>query len=928
MESECVGMLFGDNGVLVHAVWENQDPNFDSVVLGMSYLIQIISLSSWTELLSRATSVTDANKQPQQKAALQNSLYFFVFVILANSYILNIIVGVVVAAFDEQQGLKYLTLPQRMYKTLRENIESMRKIPPPPSTRFPKLLALVRWSGFDPILNIVVMLNIGVLLSTYAGQSEQFTNIQFYLNTMFTFVFVVEACLKLLALGVNYFFDLWNNLDCAIVAGSIIEFSIQMASSGQAVTITSVGRAFRILRVFRSVRRIPSLQMMFSTLANSTPAILSIFGVMIMVVFMYSVVGMQFFGHLRYQTNINLNSNFRNFLTGWLAVFRMLTLDHWDLMMSDAATYVGDLCNSNQNGWWYMDPAIGAPQVCGVLNDCGSTITAQVYFFSFYILSAFIFSSVVIAILLDSFRLSSSSSRAVVRPHDLEGYRLAWLKARRAVGESNFYGDHLEKELMSLLVITMFNDNNGLVLNRVDATKHIHPALTSRTRLNLRKIIYELDYMTNRDREQLRKKLRFRAMQASKAALKKSSANASSSTGDAIELRPISETPVGTPSASPLDNAATTFDALNAIDEEVQKKFPLGKYSFHDIIECLCRFQMGHDALPIEQKVSRETFDDKMNVAMFSTAIKSNLLTRLKEARLRLQLYELDDAPPLLLDAAVSIEDVIAMKKLRSTLHHCRQSSKEEERELDDEVGGSDDRGSLPSNPDPDNPPSPFARDDMPSLRGDTGASVVAMPTIRLPHPAPIFALKSPVAAAEGSKATDPRSILKKSTLLASPQQQPRGAGAVFFNSSATPTFALPTTRPNPFRDIGVEVQSDDEVAPSPRTGNHVAPLVTPKSHPASAPIVVVAQRHTVGVEERTGRLDIELACVVEVEEMHRGFLESQAMRTFVDLHSDCKRAWIRLLFDLRTTGGASFDVPPAAHVNPLTAFTTPQRKR
>lgn len=906
VESQCTGMLFGDNGVIIHAVWEQQDPNFDSVVKGMSYLIQIISLSSWTDLLARATSVTDANQQPRPKAALENSLFFFVFVILSNSYVLNIIVGVVVAAFDEQRGLRFLTLSQRMYRTLREAIENMRTIPAPPSSKFPKLLALVRWSGFDPILNVVVILNIGVLLSTYSNQSETFTNVQFYLNTMFTFVFVVEACLKILALGRKYFYDLWNNLDFAIVAGSIVEFSIQMASSGQAVTITSVGRAFRILRVFRSVRRVPSLQMMFSTLANSTPAILSIFGVMIIVVFMYSVVGMQMFGQLRFQTAIDLNSNFRNFMTGWFSVFRMLTLDEWDLMMRDAATYVGDYCSLDQTGWWYLDSQTGAPQPCGVLNDCGSTFNAQFYFFSFYVLSAFIFTSVVIAILLDSFRLSSSSSRAAVRHHDLEGFRRAWLSSRRALGERYFYGQHLEKELMSLLIIALFNDNNGLALNRADATRHVHPALTSRTRLNFRKIMYELDYMTHRDREHLRRKLKLKAMSGALNYVlvnnKKQSPNQQSAT----------ETPPeGTPSVSSPN--LPSFDVADAINDEVNVKHPQGKYSFHDVLECLCRFQMGQDALPLEQKVARETFDDKMNVALFSAAIKSNLLSRLKEARGRLQLYELQDASPMLLDAAISLDEVIAVKRQRSSLLQRRRKAEEEEAAADgvasDDRGGGSDREELLEV----DLGSPFNHS---SPRGGTmKASLTDPPPFRLPQPQ--TPLVSRTMQSSTIRPPDPRSILKKSPF--SPISQPTAQrGAVAFEG---PDRSLHNTAFQEFGGVEVNsVGSDDEGLPPQRGNNHsdLSPPLSPQQMKRSAAYNIV------WAEEQADRCHVAAMSAEALEALHRNLLESSSRILLTDIMADSKRAWLQLLFQLRTaTTTAQTQAPIVAE----TLVATPWRR-
>lgn len=639
--AECSGLFLAQNGVMVHASWDLQVPNFDSVVDGMTYLLQIVGLSSWTELLARATAVVGRDQQPKPKSQLQNSLFFFVFVVLANSFVVNVIVGVIVASFDEQRGIRYLTLQQRMYSALQDVMESMYPIPPPPVTRFPKILKLVRWSMFELFLNGVVLLNIGVLVSSHANQSDGWTAGQFYLNTICTFIFLLEAVLKIMALGRHYFSDPWNVVDALIMAGSMVEFSIQISSNNQAVTITSVGRAFRILRVLRSVRRVPSLNSMFVTLGNSMPAILSIFVVMIMVVFMYSVVGMQVLGHLRFQNAITKDTNFRDYVTGWFTVFRMLTLDNWDAIMQDAMMAVGEYCNRDETGWWYLDLQSGDPKSCGTLNDCGSVLSGRMYFFSFYILSAFFFSSVVVAILLDSFRLNSSSARAAVRSYDLERFRMAWLKARRVVGEESFYGLFIERELMSLLCMALFNDENGLVLNRANPERHIHPVLTSRTRLNFRKIVFELDYVSQRRRQQLTQKL--------VASLRREGGSAADKANTGAER-------IATPqvtTASPLrinNRRVSAFREVEAADhhlsaedhQAIQLSYPEGTYEFHDVLEVLCRFQMGDTALTFDQKVLRDIFVDNMNALLLGRRIKEAVARWLARARQQVGVYNLE----------------------------------------------------------------------------------------------------------------------------------------------------------------------------------------------------------------------------------------------------------------------------------------------
>lgn len=625
-KGDCAGVQMAENGVLVHAAWQLLYPNFENVINAMGYLVQVISLSSWTTLLSRATSVVGVDMQPKPKVALVNSIYFFVFVILANYFVMNVVVGVFVAAFDEQRGMRYLTLKQKMYRSLQEAAECLKPIPPFPSSSFPRLLAFVTHSWFDIVLNIVVLLNVVVMATAHSDQSVAWDNAQFVLNAIFTFVFLVEAILKILALGRHYFLDAWNDVDFLIVAGSLVEFSVQLLSSNRSVTVTSIGRTFRILRVFRSVRRVPSLHHMFLALVSSAPAVLSIFCIMIMFIFMYAVVGMSILGQLRFQTYVAKNANFRGFDIGWFTVFRMFTLDGWDMMMKDVTSYVAPYCHADVSGMWYLDPTNGEAKACGLLNDCSNVAAGQFYFFSFFVISAFFFSNVVVAILLDSFRLTSSGARASVRREDLEGFRVAWLAARRPLGQSAFYGFFLEKELMSLLCIALFNDSNGLVMNRHHPELHVHPVLTSKSRMNFRKVLFELDCVASRRRHTIRQKER-RARQADEAHAFESSPTVASFPVIPRELEDDAASPIAL-------NDLSSPSGRKSMDE-----YPENTYEFHDVVECLCRFQMGDDALTLDQRQVRERFLDKMNVALFGNTIKLALKRRLMLAKRRISVF-------------------------------------------------------------------------------------------------------------------------------------------------------------------------------------------------------------------------------------------------------------------------------------------------
>ena len=76
------------------------------------------------------------------------------------------------------------------------------------------------------------------------------------MNYIFTGIFILEALIKIIALGPRlYFNDNWNTFDFIIVLGSFCGIFIAFATTLQIRGATSVFRAFRIMRILRLIKR-------------------------------------------------------------------------------------------------------------------------------------------------------------------------------------------------------------------------------------------------------------------------------------------------------------------------------------------------------------------------------------------------------------------------------------------------------------------------------------------------------------------------------------------------------------------------------------------------------------------------------------------------------------------------------------------------
>ena len=128
---------------------------------------------------------------------------------------------------------------------------------------------------------------------------------------VFAGVFTLEAILKLIALDWDYFKEGWNIFDFTIVLGSLTGVVLNMfltnINFGQA---TSLFRAFRVFRVIRLIKRAKSLRIMFTTLVVTLPALINVGGLLLLLIFLYSVLGVFLFAEVKIQAPLHDYANF------------------------------------------------------------------------------------------------------------------------------------------------------------------------------------------------------------------------------------------------------------------------------------------------------------------------------------------------------------------------------------------------------------------------------------------------------------------------------------------------------------------------------------------------------------------------------------------------------------------------------------------
>jgi hypothetical protein len=148
-------------------------------------------------------------------------------------------------------------------------------------------------------------------------------------------VFVIEIVVKITAYSKNYFKYGWNIFDLIIVLLSCSSIFISKNSRFNFKGATSIVRTFRVGRMMRLLHKAKSLKIIFNAIIISLPALANVGCLLFLLLYLYSIIGMELFGNV---LNVNTSTdrlNFENFGNAFLTLFVITTGDGWtDIMNS------------------------------------------------------------------------------------------------------------------------------------------------------------------------------------------------------------------------------------------------------------------------------------------------------------------------------------------------------------------------------------------------------------------------------------------------------------------------------------------------------------------------------------------------------------------------------------------------------------------
>uniref|UniRef100_A0A6I8PP93 Voltage-dependent L-type calcium channel subunit alpha n=1 Tax=Ornithorhynchus anatinus TaxID=9258 RepID=A0A6I8PP93_ORNAN len=454
-EAECKGnYITYKDGEVAHPIiqprsWENSKFDFDNVLAAMMALFTVSTFEGWPELLYRSIDSHTEDVGPTYNHRVEISVFFIIYIIIIAFFMMNIFVGFVIVTFQEQGEQEYKNC--ELDKNQRQCVEYALKARPlrryiPKNRHQYKVWYVVNSTYFEYLMFVLILLNTICLAMQHYGQSCLFKQAMNILNMVFTGLFTVEMILKLIAFKPkHYFCDAWNTFDALIVLGSIVDIAISEvnvsscqqrlslflfltsmpnAEENSRISITFF-RLFRVMRLVKLLSRGEGIRTLLWTFIKSFQALPYVALLIVMLFFIYAVIGMQVFGKIALNdtTEINRNNNFQTFPQAVLLLFRCATGEAWQEIM--LACMPGKKCAPDSD----VQNATAAPSadptaLTEAEPPCGSSF-AVFYFISFYMLCAFLIINLFVAVIMDNFDYLTRDW-SILGPHHLDEFKRIW----------------------------------------------------------------------------------------------------------------------------------------------------------------------------------------------------------------------------------------------------------------------------------------------------------------------------------------------------------------------------------------------------------------------------------------------------------------------------------------------------------------------
>lgn len=226
----------------------------------------------------------------------------------------------------------------------------------------------------------------------------------------FTGFYIANIAIRILGLTWKRFRrSSWDLYSIIAVPGALI--TTILALTNQKASYALVHKLFLDAIALLLIPRNNELDQLFKTAAASLTAIGNLLATWFVLFLVFAIALTQTFGLTRFGSMESGNVNFRTVPKALILLFRMSCGEGWNAIMEDFATMTPPNCVSQRN--FYQ-------------SDCGSAAWARVLFIAWNIVSMYIFVSMFVSLIFESFSYVYQRSSFSISRHEIRRFKEAW----------------------------------------------------------------------------------------------------------------------------------------------------------------------------------------------------------------------------------------------------------------------------------------------------------------------------------------------------------------------------------------------------------------------------------------------------------------------------------------------------------------------
>lgn len=431
--------------------------DFDSFGGALFILFQIVSQEGWIDVMWSAQSITGRGLQPENYASNGNSVFFVIFNLLATVFVLTLFVSVFMRNYTEQTGVAFLTAEQRSWLELRKLLKQVSPSKRPmnkPSEKWKDWCykrATQKHGKWQRFMTLILVFHLGLLMVEYYPEPFWWERTRDYVFLILTLFYMTNITIRIIGLTWPRFRkSAWDVFSLFAVFGTFATTILLLTNFGSSIYV-QLHKLFLVSIALLLIPRNDALDQLFKTAAASLTSIGNLLATWFVLFLVFAIAMTQTFGLTRFGQQEDDNINFRTVPKALILLFRMSMGEGWNQIMEDFATVAPPFCVVGDS---FFD------------SDCGSAPWARALFISWNILSMYIFVSLFVSLIYESFSYvyQRSSGLSFVSREEIRRYKQAWAtidpEGKGWISKANF--PRLLGELSGVFAMRIYGDQDSI----------------------------------------------------------------------------------------------------------------------------------------------------------------------------------------------------------------------------------------------------------------------------------------------------------------------------------------------------------------------------------------------------------------------------------------------------------------------------------